>query len=31
MGYRNARILDGGVDAWKRAGFPVHQHAASSG
>jgi rhodanese-related sulfurtransferase len=23
LGYRNAKVLDGGPDAWKRAGFPV--------
>jgi 3-mercaptopyruvate sulfurtransferase SseA len=23
MGFLNARYIDGGVDAWKKAGFPL--------
>ena len=23
MGYRDGRVLDGGIDAWKKAGLPV--------
>ena len=26
-GFREAYYLDGGIDAWKRAGFPVHTNA----
>jgi len=25
MGYKNAKALLGGVEAWKRAGYPVVQ------